>query len=193
MARKPRDYKAEYARRIERGRKRGHSRARARGHKPPRESIAKRNTASVRERLDAAFEEFRKTKNLNRSAKSAKLSAERFALFIRQNRLARKHKGKWRLLPDKRPRDVDMLEAGLGWVVVRVSGFKPASEIGKHKAAVKAFKNNGDETVLAPFIGKSIVDVDGKRHEFETRPNALLRHFKTGRGSFEQTYKLINQ
>lgn len=192
MARKPRDHKAEYARRLELGRKRGYSRARARGHSPLRKKKPKRESEELKERLELAFALFRESKNLSKSAKTSKVSTERFRLFLRENSLARKRNGQWRLLTDERPRQIEMLSVA-GWVAVTVRGLKLASEIGKHRAAVRAFKDSGDVSALAPFVSKSITDIDGKTHPFETRPNMLLRSFKTGRGSFEQIYKLVSQ
>lgn len=192
MASKPRDYKAEYARRLELGRKRGYSRARARGHSPSRKKEPKRESAKLKARLELAFAHFRESKNLSKSAKTSKVSTERFRIFLRENSLARKRNGQWRFLTDNRPRQIDMLSV-VGWVPVTVRGFKLASEIGKHRAAVRAFKDSGDESALTPFVGKSITDIDGQTHQFETRPNMLLRSFKTGRGSFEQIYKLVSQ
>ncbi len=192
MASKPRDYKAEYARRLELGRKRGYSRARARGHSSTRQKEPKRESAKLKDRLEQAFALFRESKNLSKSARTSKVSTERFRLFLRENALARKRNGQWRLSADNRPRQIEMLSVA-GWVAVTVHGFKFASEIGKHRAAVRAFKDSGDESALAPFVGKSITDIDGKTHQFETRPNMLLRSFKTGRGSFENIYKLVSQ
>src|SRR5262245_12827031 len=107
MARKPRDTKAEYARRKAHHLALGHSVAQARGHAPVARKGAPRTPIKpdLKLRLVAALREFRITKNLTRSAKVAKVSPERFRRFLRENRLARKRKRRWSLLADTRPRE----------------------------------------------------------------------------------------
>lgn len=191
MARKTRDYKAEYARRIARGLKRGKSRTRARGHgKSPK---AKRRTLDkdTKERLEFAYSLFRSGKSLSESSRQASITAERLQRFLRENGLVRKRKGKWIFPPDNRIREIDMLSTA-GWVTVRVKGFNKASVIGHHRQAVRKFKDTTDVSALKPFIGKAIEDVRGKTHHFETRPNVLLQSFNSGRASFEHIYNLVS-
>ena len=192
MSTKPRDHKAEYARRIELGLKRGHSKARARGHRPATRDAGPPRDTPATKRLEFAYDEFRESRNLSKSAKAARVSSERFRLYLRANKLVRKRGGHWSLLPDNRVRELEMLTTQ-GWKVVTVQGFGLASEIGEHRAAVKFFKDTGDEGLLSKFAGRAVTEVDGRIHGFETRPNVLLRVLKTGRGSFEQVYKIISR
>ena len=192
MSTRSRDHKAEYARRIELGLKRGHSKARARGHRPTPRDAGPTNDTPATKRLELAYDAFRESRNLSKSAKAARVSPERFRLYLRANKLVRKRGGHWSLLPDNRVRELEMLTTQ-GWKAVIVRGFSLASEIGQHRAAVKRFKDTGDEGLLSEFVGRTVTEVDGKVHGFETRPNVLLRVFKTGRGSFEQVYKVLSR
>ena len=192
MARKPRDYQAEYARRLELGRKRGHSKARARGHGVRLPTSPKVPNAVLSERLDQAYAVFRDSRNLTRSAKAAKVSPERFRAYLRANKLVRKRGNAWSLLADNRVRRIEMLTEQ-GWKVLVVRGFQAASEIGSHSAAVRQFKDSGDVRPLAPFVGKGVTDIDDGQHVFETRPNHILRAIKSGRGSFEQVYRIVSR
>jgi hypothetical protein len=80
-----------------------------------------------------------------------------------------------------------------GWRIVAIRGFDLASEIGQHRAAVKLYKGSGNLEALAPFVGRTITEIDGHVHTFETRPNYILRVIKTGRGSFEQVYRIVSR
>lgn len=192
MARTPRDYKTEYARRIELGRKRGYSKARARGHRSSQADIPTTRTPEFQDRLDRAYAAFRETRNLTRSAKAAKVSPERFRTYLRANKLVRKRGKAWSLLADNRIRQSDMLTQR-GWSVVVFRGFDAASAIGSHLAAVGQFKDTGNAGPLAPFIGQGITDISGRLHLFETRPNYILRLIKAGRSSFEQVYRVFSR
>ena len=79
MARKKRDYKAEYLRRIGRGLTQGLSRSQARGHPGPAEPLAAKATAKVgyNLRLEAGFKALRQGKTLTESAREVRVAPER--------------------------------------------------------------------------------------------------------------------
>ena len=191
MAKKPRDYAGEYARRIERAVARGLSRAQARGHARPGEK-ALRPRAKVTqsdERLEQALRALRATGNQKQAAKSAHVAPERFRRFIRDNKLAEREGRRWRLT-DNRVREIVMITGGQRkWV--SVAGFEPASLIGQHNAAVREFLGTNDISWLKPFEGLSVTDVAGRVHPFETRPNTLYRLAAAGSEGFEQIYRLV--
>ena len=190
MARK-RDYRAEYRARIARAQARGLSRSQGRGHAKPGEK-ALRPRAKVTqsdERLEQALRALRATGNQKQAAKSAHVSPERFRRFIRDNKLAEREGRRWHLTDD-RVRELVMITDGQR-KRVRVAGFEPASLIGQHNAAVRAFLNTNDISRLKPFEGLSVTDVAGRVHPLETRPNTLYRLAAAGSEGFEQIYRLV--
>ena len=68
--------------------------------------------------------------------------------------------------------------------------FDAASVNGKYLNAVHLLVETNDLETLAPFRGRSLTDLKGKRHPFETNPNTLYRLMQSGGGSFEQVYRL---
>jgi hypothetical protein len=80
MAKKPRDHKAEYARRIQKALKDGFTRTQARGHAKSDEApISKRRSPKPLDdaRLQRAIKDLRKNKKLSEAAKAARISPER--------------------------------------------------------------------------------------------------------------------
>ena len=74
---------------------------------------------------------------------------------------------------------------------ITVAKFRTASRIGEYMAGVRWFVQTNDLRHLEPFVGKSVTDVTGKRHLFETRPNVLHRLANSGGSSFEDVYRLV--
>jgi hypothetical protein len=62
---------------------------------------------------------------------------------------------------------------GMTWITIAGSGQN--SLAGKFSSAIAIFKDTNDRTVLSPFIGKSLIDVNGKEWRLETRPDVLRR------------------
>ena len=97
----PRDYQAEYARRILRGKQGGLTRAQARGH-----ATSRGTPAVINRTLEDALRSFRETGRLARSASRHHVSAERLREYAKSVNAVRKVEGKWRFLEDTRQRDV---------------------------------------------------------------------------------------
>jgi hypothetical protein len=188
MPKKPRDYAAEYASRIQRGLKRGWSRSKARGHgKVPRRR-GKSTPRTYGKEFEAALRALRVFKNQKRAAQSAGISPKRFRQFIREKRLAHFRKGKWRFT-DRRTRSVRAITTR-GEKELKVRGFDAASTVMYHRAAVKNFLADPDLSLLKPFEGASVTDTDGRTYELETRPNVLYRLSAAGTESYEEIYRL---
>lgn len=69
--------------------------------------------------------------------------------------------------------------------------FEQASINGRHRAAVKEFLRTNDIDLLAPFVGRSVIDAKGKPHPLEANPNKLHRLAAAGSEVFEEVYRLI--
>lgn len=190
MARK-RDYKAEYARRIARGKARGLSRSQARGHPKAEERYAtgKKSAPETNDQLEAALRNLRQGQSLKQSAKDANVSEERFRRFVKGNQLASFVGRRW-TLDDNRTRQIAMIK-GSTQTTIFVPGFSEASEIGKHHNAVNRFLKTNDPSPLEPFIGQSVKDVRGKNHPFETDPNSLYRLAAKDEPAFHEIYQIV--
>ena len=151
-----RDYKAEYQRRIARGRARGLSRSQARGHPKAKERPIKAAPSVADDKINAAILDMHHGESLSASARSSHVSAERLRRFITQGRLA-KLKGRRWIMSDDRPRRVTVLTDGRQQNII-VDGFEQASLVGKHHNAVGAFVRTNDIELLAQFeIGRAVV------------------------------------
>lgn len=187
---KKRDYKAEYARRIANAKKRGLSRSQARGHARPGEKPIRGSKISRGdEGLEAALKALRRTGTQSRAAKEAGVSVERFRRFLRENKIAKREGRKW-LITDTVPREMLVISNGEARKRLLV-GHDQTSLNGRYLAATKRFRDSNDNSHLAEFVGRSVRDVNGKLHEFETDENTLYRLAASGSELFEDIYRLI--
>lgn len=191
MARK-RDYKAEYARRIARGKARGLSRSQARGHPKGTERYATGKSAVPPNdpQLEQALRELRKGVSLKQSAKEANVSEERFRRFVKGNELANFIGRRW-TLSDNRTRRVPMIKDSQQTAIL-VPDFATASEVGKHHNAVGRFLRTNDSSHLMEFEDRSVTDVRGNTHKFETDPNALYRLAAKDEPAFHEIYQIVS-
>lgn len=189
MAKRKRDHKAEYARRIARGKKRGLTKSQARGHPKPGEKPIRRKAKSNDPILDKALRFMREAGTQKAAAKRAGVSAERLRRYIYDNGLAKRTGRQW-LFTDNRQRLMESYVAGRA-VTLRLPNFDEASFNGKFMDAVGKFLNSGKYHFIKPFVGQSVRDTKGKRHFFETDPNELFR-LTSGDEPFEQIYRFIN-
>ncbi len=74
---------------------------------------------------------------------------------------------------------------------VVVGDFDAASKIGRYMSAVGEFLRTNKPAGLREFEGASVIDVAGKAHPFETRPNALYRLASAHDQSFEHIYRIV--
>lgn len=187
-----RNYQTEYRRRIERALSRGLTRSQARGHAKAGEASLRKpqNVEQARARLEAALRILRTKGNAQRAAAEAKVSAERFRRFLRDEAVATRDKQSW-VITDNRVRTIKAITTG-GDLELRVRGFEPSSLVYRHRWAVKLFLETNDAALLAPFAGASVRDVSGKTHFLETRPNALYRLNAMGGDGFEDVYRIAN-
>lgn len=184
-----RDYKAEYRRRLERGRAKGLSRSQSRGHPKAKE----KNIRNPRPINDAAFQislkALRSGKTLAEAAREIRVSPERLRNQAQAKGIIRQRGRKWVIKNNIRR---EMLVFSQGEAVKIVLGtLHQASKAGRYMAAAGNFLRSNNAAYLEPFIGKSVTDSKKKKHVFETNPNALYRLAASGADTFEQVYRII--
>lgn len=196
MAR-PRDYAAEYARRIARGQARGLSRSQARGHPRVREPLASQGGQALppvpyNPRLEDGLRLMLRRKDplaLNQAARAVHVAPERLRNYFAESEWAYKERGRWRFRQADIVRQLGFPSEGR-WVRVRVRGSDQASLWGRYMNAVKAAIRHQDPTALDPFRNDVLIDVRKRKHRLETRLDVLYRLHATD-PSFEQIYRIV--
>jgi hypothetical protein len=168
------------------------TRSQARGHAKAGEAALRRprDVEQARARLEAALRILRAKGNAQQAAMEAKVSAERFRRFLRDEAVASRSKRSW-VITDNRVRTIKAITTS-GDRELRVRGFEPSSLAYQHRSAVKQFLESNDAAPLAPFAGASVRDVSGKTLFLETNPNALYRLAAMGGDGFEDVYRIAN-
>lgn len=188
MSRRPRDYKAEYRRRIVRGIARGLSRPQARGH-AAKADTAKRPALPLGTSLWDAYRAFQQSKNLSAAARSNGVAPERLRRLVKEHGLAKRQGRKW-LSTDALPR----------WVLIYTWGKEKRLLVGDYENAALAggfwhaksqFLETNSPEFLAPFVGRSVRDIKGRPHPLETDPNAIYRLAAAGGPAFHEVYRIV--
>jgi hypothetical protein len=188
VAKRTRDYKAEYRRRIERGIKLGLNRSQARGHsskaRARREPLPPTNSA-----LWTAYRDFQASKILSKAARLNKVAPERLRKLIKSQGLAKRERGRW-IDADQLPRRV-LIYSNRKEREVLVSGYKQAALAGAHWHAAHEFARTNRIELLDPFVGRVVIDSKGRRHPLETDPNAIHRLAAAGGPAFHEVYRIV--
>jgi len=192
MARRQRDYKAEYARRIARGLEQGLSRSQARGHPRHHEPYL---AAIVKVRpydpeLEEGLKRIREGRTLSTAARSIGVAPERLRSYLVRTGVARKEQQRWKIGPDFRARQMLVYSNGRALTVV-LPDYEQANRAGAYMAAVGQFLRTNEGSVLEPFEGQGVTGKDGTFIPFETRPNTLYRLTATEEASFEEVYRIV--
>jgi predicted DNA-binding protein (UPF0251 family) len=126
--------------------------------------------------------------DLDASARGVGMRPATLARQLTKNRIARKVGNHWDLY--RRGHRSIRLYAD-GQVLQVTVSLKTASIIGRHLSAVGQFvKKTNDPEHLKPFVGRSVKDLAGKEHTFETRPNVLYRLY-AGTEPLEELYRIL--
>ena len=172
MAKRQRDYKQEYARRVARGAQHGLSRAASRGH--PR--AGERKKASIGRPVDPNSREERAVKmmryggSLRAVASHFHMSQERLRAYLKETTAATREKGRWKII-DHRSRQFPFYSNQA--VVTPWMSVEQTSEAARYMQAVKLFLHSGEVSFLEPFVGKGARDVNGRFYPFELDENTL--------------------
>jgi hypothetical protein len=158
-------------------------------HNKYKRSIKRRPRKLNEKRLQRGLRVLQELKDLFSAAQAAGVSPKEFAKAALAKGAIRKQGNRW-IVRGGLPRRM-LLFSGGREVAITVRGIKAASLIGGFMGAVGRFARNNDPEVLSPFVGRSVKDIAGKSHVFETNPNALYRLLSAGDQPFEQIYKII--
>lgn len=189
MTKKKRDYKAEYQRRIARGKAKGLSLSQSRGHPKAGEQYIRKSKPIDSERLQISLKALRSGKSLTDAAKEIHVSPTRLRNQAQQLGAIQKNNNRW-TVKNTLPRQMQIYSEGEAHTVT-VSKMEYASAIGRYMAGVRNFVSTNDIKHLNSFIGKSIKDIKNNNYPFETDPNTVHRLTQTGSETFEQIYKII--
>jgi len=190
MAKRKRNHRANYRRRIARGLAKGKTRSQARGHpKPGEKSRRKRRSikADVDQRLQFALRLIRDGKSPTAAAKEAHVAPERLRRLAKSKRIIKSGK-RWRL---RKGLSRKVLIYSQGQELALEVSETMASRVGKYMVGVRWFVTTNKLAHIKPFVGKSITDINGKRHPLEDRPNVLHRLAHTATETFEQIYRVV--
>ena len=185
-----RDYKAEYRRRITRGKALGLSEAQARGHPKLGEPLASSPKAKPKAdaKVRAAINAMHGGSSMTTAARDAHMSPRRLSKFIKAHKVARLKGRRW-IMTDRLMRQVPVIKNGSTKTII-VGTFDEASLVGKYHNAVGQFVRTGDLESMDAFNGKAVNDHKGKSHALETHPNALFRYATKDEPQFHEIYQI---
>ena len=187
-----RNYKAEYASRIKRGKALGLSKSQARGHPRRGEPLATyvdRLPQSAPE-IEAALRLMRDGVGIGKAARDAGVPEKRLRKFIRIRNLASR-KGRVWSIHDPRPRRVPVV-TGYQSKSVTVQGYGEAAKAGRAWDLQSRFVRTNDISLLDTLRGDGLTNVRGKFHPFETDPNALHRFASANDEAFHEIYRIVS-
>lgn len=192
MAKRKRNYAAEYSRRIAKGLEQGLSHSQARGHRRANEAVTPREKAKRKladHKLQVGLRILREKGSFSKAAKEAHLSAERLRRYATENGIVEKRRGRWKIKKALQRRV--LIFSNGSERTITISTFKSASLIGKYMSAVGRFLTTNDIRHLKPFVGKTVTDINRKTYRLETGPNTLYRLANAGGSSFEDVYRIV--
>ena len=192
MGRRPRDYKAEYQRRVGRGLAKGLSRSQARGHprhhEPHVAEIAKARPWDPQ--LEEGLKGVREGESLAQAARRLHVAPERLRSYVTRTGVARKERSRWRIGPDARQREVLIFSRGRELRVI-LPDYQASRHAGQYMAAVGRFLDSNDPSELTAFAGRGVTDAGGRFVPFETNPNTLYYLSETSTMTYEAVYRIL--
>ena len=115
-----------------------------------------------------------KGSSLSQSAADSGVSAERLRKFIRDNHIATRRRGKWKVNIRKINWEVLLYTRGRA-DLIQLNDPEQVSLATSFMASVRYFKDRQDKSAIEKYRGKSVRDLRGKDHPLETNPNTLYR------------------
>jgi hypothetical protein len=192
MAKRIRDHRQDYVRRVERGLAKGLSRSAARGHPRAgeRNKPAGSRIVDPFSRLEMAVKSVRKGSSLRKAASEYRIGQERLRAYLKENTDARRVKGKWKI-SDQRSRKFPFYSQGM--VVQPWMTPENVSEAGRYMQAVGWFLQTGNEALLLTFIGAGVRDENRRFYVFETDENTLFELDHRGEVAIPEQYRISNR
>jgi hypothetical protein len=188
---RPRDYRAEYARRIQHGTAKGLSRSQARGHARAGERPKTAGSVIVnpKSKEELAVKGMRAGMSLRMAAKTFGLSEQHLRRYIKENVGAVRVGRQW-VFDDQRARRFPIYSDGELKTLTLTPYEASLASVFMH--AVRQFLWGGDRQLLAPYEGQGVTDVNGRFHQFETDPNRLYELDSAGKLNFPEFYRITN-
>ena len=185
-ARRNRNYRQEYHRRVAKGLEAGKSRSAARGHARaadlPRPPPSKIDRSSP---LEHGLKLMRKGMSQAKAAKAAGVSVEHLRRYRQLNTVSQRQGRQW-VIFDTRPQAYWIASDGKMRSVTLTND--EGSTVGLYWNAVNEFLASNDAEHLEPFSGEGVYDVRDKLWILETRLNVLRKLDSVGELHFIEIY-----
>ncbi len=178
-----------YRRRIERALAKGLSKSAARGHAKIGEPTASGLSVKPDDRLAEGFARVAGGDSLIATAKALRISRERLRRSIAARGEYVRQGSRYAFRPHI---ENDLPLYSNGQSIRVLVDDENAARLGAYMAAVRKFLATGQVHILEPYSGEAVSDVRGKRHPFETDPEALYEIRAKGRPEFHQIYRNPN-
>jgi hypothetical protein len=184
MSRK-RNYRREYAERIQRGRRNGLSKSAARGH-PTASDLSKPTGPIDRQSpLEKALTRIKRGETQKSAAAAENVSVEKLRVYQKLNTASLRRGREW-IIYDSRP--LPMWVATDGKLKAVSVAADDASQVGLYWTGVNRFLESNRLSYIEPFQGEGVRDVNGRFFEFEARPNVLRKMDAFGELNFLEIY-----
>lgn len=190
MARQ-RDYRAEYQRRIEKGRSQGRTVSQARGHAP------RTNFDRALQRAVTDIEHGR-YKSPTEAARKLRLPVEKLRNYIVSTGQGYKEGGVIKQGLPEGLEGTQFIQSQVSYHVPVISDShvyeinvrrRDATLAGQYMSAVGVFIRTGDAKALEPFEGKAVTDIYGKKYELEVDPSALMEVYTYEDIQWDEIYR----
>jgi hypothetical protein len=106
-------------------------------------------------------------KILTASARAADLPPTKVRQLLKSAKLVKKRRGRWIIRSDVPTSMLLYSDGAAKWIIP--ASRRGRSAIGKFMNSVRKFLTTNNPESLAPFVGKSVRDIAGKRHPFVFR------------------------
>lgn len=139
-------------------------------------------------KLQRGLATLRNTGDLAAAAKAARMSPAKYKREALKRNLIKKRGKSW-IVSRQILREMSIYSDGRQLTIKLKTGS--ARQVGKYMSAVGAFLRSNNIRILDEFIDRGVKDIAGKRHVFETNPNALYQLASSTDEAFEAIYRIV--